>query len=244
MLSTSDAFKRILKTDYTVEWKAVIAGVTYSSDVLISARTSKDVFESGSGLSVGNCISGQLDLALLKPETAIPKMAEIKLYLKIFNSTEESEWIPKGVYFISTREEEIEDDGIDVIDIHAYDAMMKLEQPAANEGDQSTWPKTDIQALRYAAEKIGVEIDPRTVSLINKGYSVPYVGYGEDGYSLREMVGYIAAMYVGNAVITDEGKLHIISIAAFDQETYLLANEDGDRLVFGSDRIIVGSDNE
>lgn len=238
MQPVSSTYKNLVKKDYTVEWKASIGGIEYTSDKLVSARTQREVL-SGDNM-VGNCVSAQLDISLLVPPTDPPRMAEILLYARIRYNNSVSEWIPKGTYYISTRKEEMEGDGIDVLDIHAYDAMLKAEQAAAQDGEQGSWPKTDLNALSYIANRIGVQLDSRINEIVVNNYSIPYPGYGDDGYSLREILSYIASAYACNALITDENKLRLVPIYSTEEETNLLVDENGNRIVFGDNRIIVG----
>ena len=241
MLQTSEVYKEIMQTEHSFEWKAVIDGVEYDESQLVSARTQSEVFGS-SGFTVGECVCSQLDLSLLKPAIDPPRMAEINMFVRVTDGTRVSEWIPKGTYFISTRTVDTENYETDVLDIHAYDAMLKTEQDACTQGDQSVWPKTDIQAVNYIAGKIGVWVDSRNLTIMNKGYSIPYPGYGEDGYSLREVLGYIASMYAGCFVITDNNELRLIAPYMIPEETFLITNEFGDVLIFGEDAIIWGID--
>lgn len=244
MLTTSAVYKQIMRSgEYHIEWKALIGGTEYLSDSLISCRTQKEVIGSSENL-IGNCVCGQIDISLLRPSISPAKMAEIQIFIRLVSDTGDdavSEWLKKGIYYISSRKEDTEEDGIDVLYIHGYDAMLKTEQPACSNGDQGYWPKIDIDALEYIADQIGVTLDSRTESIINRNYIIPYPGYGEDGYSLRELLGFIASMYAGNAIITDEGKLRIICLNTLPEETDLLSDEYGDPIIFGSDAIIVGS---
>ena len=60
--------------------------------------------------------------------------------------------------------------------------------------------------------------------------------------SAREILKMIGAAYGGSFYITKAG---LLGFAGFviPTETFLLVNEDGDAIVFGSDRIIVGGIN-
>ena len=51
---------------------------------------------------------------------------------------------------------------------------------------------------------------------------------------------YIASMYVGSFVMTDEGKLRLGRLLELPEETYYLIDEWGFVLLFGEDRIVVG----
>lgn len=145
-----------------------------------------------------------------------------------------SEWIPQGVYFIDTREVTANNNGLDILTLHGFDAMMKAEQPYASNETVSDAPDTDyVQAI---ADAIGVEVDSRTWDIM-RGYSMPM----PLGYSMREVLGYIASAYIGSFVITDEGKLRLVSLLGLPDrpEKPMLGDEYGNAIVFGADTILV-----
>ena len=223
MQTVSSTYQALLAANAAKEVKAVIAGTTYEQDKLVSVKTSVALMQ---GLAAGNAVSAQLDLVIHNPGT-IPRMAEIDLYVRLNDGTTQSEWLPKGVFFIDTREY---DETADQLTIHAYDAMLKTEQSFTQAGSQGEWPRTDIAVVKEIAYRIGLSasasatdgIDSRTLAILTNGYAVQYPGitledgtpqYSTDGaYSMREVLGYIGAMYGGNWCITDEGKLRLIAI--------------------------------
>lgn len=224
MQTVSSTYQALLAADAAKEVKVVIAGMTYEQDKLVSAKTSVALMQ---GPAVGNAVSQQLDLVLLNPGT-IPRMAEIDLYVRLNDGTTQSEWLPKGVFFIDTREY---DETADQLTIHAYDAMLKTEQSFTQAGSQGEWPRTDIAVVKEIAYRIGLStsasatdgIDSRTLAILTNGYAVQYPGitledgtpqYSTDGaYSMREVLGYIGAMYGGNWCISDAGKLRLVPFA-------------------------------
>lgn len=151
------------------------------------------------------------------------------------DSTEyiESEWIPQGVYFIDTREVTANQNGLDVLTIHGFDAMLKGEQDYASNaviGDNY-----DTAYVLAIAGQMGVEVDPRTWDIMGAGHIITF----PLGYSCREILGYIAGIYIGCFVMTDEGKLRLVSLLTLPPETNLLTDEIGDVLVFGNDSILI-----
>lgn len=195
-----------------------------------------------------------------------------------------SEWLPKGVYFIDTREYDKE---TGVLYLTGMDAMLKGEQDYMTSGAQGTWPAVDINILCDIADRLelgddqftavsspsgnpknqgwyyksgnnyyltsntsvvsgttyykrsNTGIDSRTLPLINKYYKVQYPGYGEDAYTVREVLGYIGAFYAGNWVINDSGQLRLLVLGDIPAETYYLITEDGDRITLGGDRLVM-----
>ena len=152
------------------------------------------------------------------------------------DSTEEltSEWIPQGVYFIDTREVTANNNGLEILTLHGFDAMMKTEQPYSSNATVSDAPDTGyVQAI---ADAIGVEVDSRTWDIM-RGYPIPF----PLGYSMREVLGYIASAYIGSFVMTDEGKLRLVSLLGLPERPTktLLGDEHGNAIVFGNDTILV-----
>lgn len=145
----------------------------------------------------------------------------------------ESEWIPQGVYFIDTRETTQNQDGLDVLTIHGFDAMLKAEQDYASNaviGDNF-----DTAYVSAIADQMGVAVDSRTWDIMQNGSIITF----PLGYSCREILGYIACLYIGSFIITDEGKLRLVSLLTLPAETNLLIDTAGDIILFGSDAILV-----
>ena len=73
------------------------------------------------------------------------------------------------------------------------------------------------------------------MQLLTEGFTYPL----PTGYSLREMLGFIAAQYVGCVILTEENKLRLVSLPELPKETNLLIDQNGDYITFGGDRILV-----
>jgi hypothetical protein len=144
-----------------------------------------------------------------------------------------SEWLPKGVFYIDTRETTRNGNGLDILSIHGYDAMLFAEQlyPSTTHA----WPMIDTAVVQEMAATMGVVVDPRTYNLMTSGYMIPLPG----SYSIREVLGYIASMYVGSFIMTETGMLRLVSITELPEETNYLINNAGDTITFGGDRILV-----
>ena len=236
MQTTSDTYKKIL-ADYrhTKEHRAIIAGVEYDESALFDIQVGGTLF-SGSGPCVGSVVSRELDL-IISPQGTIPRMAEIKLETRLVikdDLTEEvlqaSEWIPKGTFYIDTRET---DKVTGVMTIHGYDAMLKAEQMLLTETTEDDWPKPMDVVVEEIAKRMGVTMDSRTVIS-----HTMMVGFPLE-YTMREILGYIAAAHAGNFIITDAGELQLIALNSIPAETSYLVDEDGYAITFGGVRIIV-----
>lgn len=242
---TSDLYKTILQTPgHEKEHRAFIAGV--EQKILKKAETKysnlnmpplvKGSLFVGSKPSVGGCVSRQIDI-MIKPKGTIPRMAEIKLetrlVLKDFVTgeiTSTSEWLPKGTFYIDTRQT---DKVSGALIIHGYDAMLKAEQMLLTETTEDDWPKPMDEVVEEIAKRMGVTVDSRTVIS-----HTMMVGYPLE-YTMREILGYIAAAHCGNWIITDAGEIRLITLNCIPPEASYLVNEDGHAITFGGVRIIV-----
>lgn len=161
------------------------------------------------------------------------------VYYPNITELQESEWLPKGVYYIDTRQTSHNDDGVTLMELHGYDAMLKAEQYWGDDMMPSGgWPDdglTDIQVAQMIAAKMGAEVDSRTVTDMDGGYKIPM----PIGYTLREVLGYLAAPYLGCFIMTEQGKLRMVSILDLPPETNYLIDNAGYAITFGGDRILV-----
>ena len=242
---TSDLYKTILQTPgHEKEHRAFIAGV--EQKILKKAETKysnlnmpplvKGSLFVGSKPSVGGCVSRQIDI-MIKPKGTIPRMAEIKLetrlVLKDFVTgeiTSTSEWLPKGTFYIDTRQT---DKVSGALIIHGYDAMLKAEQPFLTDTTEDDWPKPMDEVVEEIAQRMGVTVDSRTVvsHTLQAGYPLEY--------TMREVLGFIASAHAGNWIITDAGELRLVGLADIPPETFYLVTEDGDAILFGDTRILI-----
>ena len=170
-------------------------------------------------------------------------MATVNPYVRVWAQGYEdpSEWIPQGKYFIDTRETTDNNDGLPILSLHCYDAMLKAEADYPNTTDE--WPKSDIDVVNEIAMTMGLQasveepdgIDTRTITAISNGYQIGLPA----GQTMREVLSNIAAMYGGNWIMNYDGQLLLIKITDLPPETNYLVTIAGDPITFGGDRIIV-----
>lgn len=234
MQAVSALFRRILREGGWQEVRLDVDGVAYHmDDNLVSLQTSHALFDAQ--LCVGSCVAGAITAQIIADPASIPRMARLRLYLRAVDHDRRSEWLPKGVFYLDTRRY---DQGSGVLTLTGYDAMLMAEQDFALEGDQGTWPKTDLETARLIAERLDTDLDPRTEALLDRGYEVGFPGYGDGAYTLREVLGYIGAMYAGNWTITAEGKLHLVPLGSLPPETDYLVSQFGEPITLGGDHIV------
>ena len=245
MLTTSALYNTIIAGSHWFESKVEINGVTYGEDIATSLTSRYRVFSENQPV-VGGCLAAELEVTMLAPSAEIPRMAQVKPYVRAKNATQTSEWLPQGVFFIDTRQTTHNDDGLDVLTLHCYDAMLKAE--ADYPSTSISYPAKDYRIVQIIAYAMGLQsssaatnhngIDARTKALMNNGSGIYNISLPV-GYSMREVLANIAAMYAGNWIVTYEGKLRLVTLTELPDETYYLMDELFEAITFGGDRILV-----
>ena len=227
MQTTSALYQSILSNrDHWYETQLVIDGVgTIPESKISSLVVNHQMFQKTP--EIGKAIAGEIEVVLLKPEVDVPKMAVLRPKTRVCDSERQSEWIPQGVFFVDTRTQSKNGDGLDILTIHGYDAMLKAEQMY---NGRITGDSTDIQMVNEIAYQMGISVDSRTAALMTEAYTIPL----PTGYTLREVLGYIASAYVGCFIISDEGKLRLVSLLELPPETNYLIEEQGFAITFGT----------
>lgn len=222
--------------DYETETKVEIGGVEYGEDVLVSVSTNATLF-GNQNPTFGTAIAKEIDLEMRYPDEIIPRTAEIRAYVRIYNDELVSGWIPKGVFRIDTREK-VEGDESEHLLIHGYDDMLKAERDYPS--STLEWSDTSPRAravLDEIASAIGVELDDRTKAAFPAGTG--YVIGFPAGYTMREVLCSIGAMYGGSFCMSDEGKLLFIGLTELPEETNYLITQTGNYITFGGYRILL-----
>lgn len=246
MQTTSALYNEIIaQTDHWFETQLTINGVNYGENQLFSVEATYRVFGDEQPV-VGGCLAAELEVKMLAPDSEIPRMAQVKPYVRVTNGTQTSEWLPQGVFYIDTRQTTHNDNGLDVLSLHCYDAMLKAE--ADYPSTSISYPAKDYRIVQIIAYAMGLQsssaatnhngIDARTKTLMNNGSGIYDIGLPV-GYSMREVLANIAAMYAGNWIMTYEGKLRLVTLTELPDETYYLMDEHYDAITFGGDRILV-----
>lgn len=232
MQNTSTLYKTLLADGrHKKEIKLTIAGVDYGMEDIETVSTSGGLF---TGLSIGGTASRQIDMSIY-PKGPIPRRAQIQVFTRLVLETQVSEWIPKGVFFFSTRQT---DHKTGLMTVTGYDAMLKTEETWLNSDyDTASWPMPAQEAVEDIASRIGVEVDSRTV--LSTAFPVQYPVDDDGDMTMREVLGRIAVANAGNWIITDVGKLLLVGLTSAPPETYYLVTEGGDAITFAGIRILV-----
>ena len=205
----------------------------FNEEQLISVRTSQHMFDNDPEL--GKAIAAEIEVRMINPPGDLPTMAQLVPYVRACNAEYKSEWIQQGVFYIDTREVTHNSDGVDVLTLHGFDAMLKADQYWQDTGRLNWGSGTvlDTAMVQEIATIIGVSVDSRTWDIMTDAFRIP----PPTAYTLREVLGYIAGAYAGCFIMTDLGELRLISITDIPAETNLLVDAAGDYITFGGDRI-------
>lgn len=243
MQTVSETYARLLRQTGTIkQHRAVINGLVYDASRLVGApRTSNSLFGDNAGPQIGQANAGQVTLTIRPRDEAIPRTAKIELFTRLadmdhLNGTlrEASEWIPKGVFYIDTRRADVK---TGTLTLHGFDAiLLHGGQTYLTAEDVGEWPRTCGTVVADICARMGVELDQRTV--LDSTVLVPY----PNDWTIRELLGMIAAAHAGNWTITDAGMLRLIPLWSVPDETHYLVDEHGDPITFGGDRILVSGE--
>lgn len=241
MQATSSTWKEIFRNPlHQEEIKLRIAGVEYFHDRIVddSLVISGGMFDT---FGIGNCAARQMDVEIY-PQGTIPRQAEIRIFKRLVwfersGSTTKahySEWLPNGVFYISTRQR---NKISDTLTIHAFDAMLKAGAPFLAGPDYGTWPKTETQAATEIAAKMGTTLDPRCK--LNNQFKIDYAVDENGDMTMTDILECIAVANCGNWIITDAGQLLLRKLTELPDETNYLVNEYGIPIQFGKVVLLV-----
>ena len=209
------------------EWQVKINGTVYGEDSLINGSI-RQINQLYGDVLIGNACSGQLDLSLRKVDSGdIPRMAKVELEYRLTNSTLQSAWIPKGTFWINTREE---DPLMNTVTLHCVDAMMFGEQdfipedsdlPPWNDETMRTVANMCVQKINASTTGVNVVFDnPNDIQ-----NTAPYILNAPPvGYTVRQVLSGIAAAHGGNFIITPQNHLRFIPLIPTDTEVDIQTN--------------------
>lgn len=232
MHAVSDLFNQIFENPgHWTEVKLNIAGQEYTQSNIISVSISGGLFDSP---GIGNVNARQIDMEII-PIGTIPRQAQIQVFARVCVDNLQSEWIPKGVFFFSTREL---DKVSGILTVTGYDAMLKAENVWLNEDYvYDNWPMPQETAVADIAQRMGIEVDSRTV--LSDDFPVEYPVDEDGDLTMREALSFIAVSDAGNWIITDEGKLRLIRFGDIPEQAGYLVTEYGQPIQFAGEVLIL-----
>ena len=241
MRQTSALYKMLLADPgHIKQSRLIIGGVVYDESQIVTLSTNEALFAEDT-LSVGGAIAREIDFSAFLDDS-VPRRAQIIHEVRLITSTQASEWLQKGVYYISTRSK---DPLTGVTTVHGFDAMMAAEQewkPAQTD----IFPMSMKEAVEKTAAILKIGLDPRNVYKTGEDYKVGYpVADGNaseeeqvKGLSIRQVWRWIAGAMGGNFIINDLGELRLVQVNDATATAYL-SDENGDAVTFGGDAILL-----
>lgn len=206
-------------------YQVSVGSTMYDMNELYSVRIHQPLFDK---FSVGNTCSQELEI-VFQPGVTPPQMAQITPYYMDPDEGAAS-FTQIGVYYTDVREV----DPYGKTTITAYDSMLKAEQPFNTGGDIGQWPRTMDVVAQQIATAMGITIDPRTSV-------TPYQIEYPNEYTMRDVLGYIAAANGGNWIITAADQLLLVPLFSSMPASngYLVDGKTGQPFLFGNTRILV-----
>ena len=191
MQTTSTAYKtEIKKPSRSFECKVTIWNNIYNNDDIVDIIL--DTVQPQEGFSIGNTPSQTLDLTLLNRGDTIYSTSQVKVEIGL-KISDTIEYVLMGYFNI---------DDIEKTDyttkITAYDNMIKFETSYFSSLVNTP---TLQQVVNELVTKTGVQF---TGSL--PAYTVSKL----EGFTCREILGYVASLCGGNALITRDGKFTVV----------------------------------
>lgn len=201
MRNTSALWKEIISGEFKLEPYVSINGKKYTS--ITAPKIERSLI--ASAISVGNCISSSMTFSVYTKDE-IPRQCRIVPYACVVSGNKKSEYLPFGTFYIAHRSV---DRGL--VTLQCYDAMQKTEQKYVDESLDDAhigWPKSMQTCVNEIAQRIGVEVDSRTVIKTTEPYVVPY----PQSMTMRQVLGHIGAANGGNWIITPDNKLRLVPL--------------------------------
>lgn len=157
----------------------------------------------GSDIEIGTTCSSQLDVSLRMANLDRYALfdSEIKLFFQLLTRTG-WETVPVGVFYVT----EPPTRTLDVITLHAYDAMQKFDKPFGLHLQGSPY-----YLLSYACNACGVELGmtQNEIANLTNGNIDAYTYDDVQIYTFRDFVGFIASYLCCFAYIGVDGRLYL-----------------------------------
>ena len=202
MYSVGSLFQNLIIQPYRrFEVRALVNGVEYGADSIVEFTIDEAITESDD-FSIGNAIPARLDISF-RTTDKFPVNSEIRPFLRLKGSTADTEWLPLGFFYIDSRKFEN-----DVWKFTCYDKLMQANQPWKT---NLMLPAPMRDVIDEICEQLNITLYPDTVI---KHYEVPLMTHD---FTMRQVIGYIAACHAANARINKDGELCFIKCRKFSQ---------------------------
>jgi len=191
----SDYFNSLVRApNREFDVKILMNGTEYNSNKVVEFELYESIVE-GEDYTIGAAVPTRLDLTI-RTEDIFPSNAEIKPYIKLYGDGTSSEWMPLGVFYIDSRKYIN-----DVWEFVCYDKLMLANQPWET---SLMLPNTMDNVMNEICTILDIEL---ASGLLIHSYDVPLT---TQEFTIRQIIGYIAACHASNAKINKDGKLAFI----------------------------------
>lgn len=189
----------------------------FGEDKLISVSTQRSLVPDD-GISVGNCISGQVSARFYCVNDSwekieIPKKAVIQIQVRAVSTENSSKsgWFAKGVFFVDRK---FYDPDTKIVDVVGFDALANA-GAIYIESFENGNVATDIRSVvQYIASLLSISVNTDTLNKLSPAIQYPT----SDGKKLykktlcREMLAKIASGYLANFIVNDDGMLTMVAV--------------------------------
>lgn len=151
-----------------------------------------NIINPNNSISIGNTCSSSVTFSIFKPQITLENKD-----ITIFDGVKGNngiEYVQVGIFTVTKEESNGE-----YTKYTAYDKMYKAEKGYFSE---LTYPSTDKAILEEICTKLGIQL----ATSITTPHTIPEK---PQGYTMREMIGYMATLQGGNAAINSDGNLEI-----------------------------------
>lgn len=151
-----------------------------------------NIINPNNSISIGNTCSSGVTFSIFKPEITLENK-DITIFEGVKGDSG-IEYVQIGIFTVTKEESNGE-----YTKYTAYDKMYKAEKGYFSE---LTYPNTDKAILEEICTKLGIQL----ATSITNTHTLPEK---PQGYTMREMIGYMAMLQGGNAAINSDGNLEI-----------------------------------
>lgn len=151
-----------------------------------------NIINPNNSISIGNTCSSSVTFSIFKPQITLENK-DITIFEGIKGNSG-IEYVQIGIFTVTKEESNGE-----YTKYTAYDKMYKAEKGYFSE---LTYPSTDKAILEEICTKLGIKL----ATSITTPHTIPEK---PQGYTMREIIGYMAMLQGGNAAINSDGNLEI-----------------------------------
>ena len=210
MRETSALYRTLRQEPDSLYEVNVVRGLrVYDMNEITSLTIHQSLLGDKSGPTVGGVVAARCSLVLRESSANWPRMASFEVLVRLCSEDglRVSEWLSFGTFLTDQRSESKYGD----LSIEAFDEMLMLDQywtdkiPAGSIPE--SWPITAAEAASLLALATGVQLDSRDAL----DDTIAFIGL-DTVRTAREVWSDIAAAEGCNAVITPEGKIHLVPL--------------------------------